>query len=29
MSKVADVNVDLWKRVKEAGFAAMMLTTDT
>ncbi len=29
MSKVTEVNVDLWKRVREAGFKVMMLTTDT
>jgi isopentenyl diphosphate isomerase/L-lactate dehydrogenase-like FMN-dependent dehydrogenase len=29
MSKREDVNKDLWKRVKESGFTAMLLTTDT
>lgn len=29
LSKVDDVNIDLWKRVKEAGFKAIALTTDT
>jgi isopentenyl diphosphate isomerase/L-lactate dehydrogenase-like FMN-dependent dehydrogenase len=29
MSRVPEINEDLWRRVREAGFTAMMLTTDT
>lgn len=29
MSKSEVVNIDLWKRVKDSGFTAMFLTTDT
>ena len=29
MSKSEAVNIDLWKRVKNAGFSALLLTTDT
>lgn len=29
MSKVPEVNEDLWKRVRESGFKIMFLTTDT
>lgn len=29
MSKVPEVNEDIWKRVKESGFKLMFLTTDT
>jgi hypothetical protein len=29
MSKKDDVNEDLWKRVKDAGFTALALTIDT
>lgn len=29
MSKSEAVNMDLWKRVKNAGFTALLLTTDT
>ena len=29
MSKDSEVNADLWKRVKDQGFSAMALTTDT
>ena len=29
MSKREEVNKDLWKRVKDSGFTAMLLTTDT
>lgn len=29
MSKLPEVNEDLWKRVRESGFKVMLLTTDT
>ena len=29
MSKSEVVNIDLWKRVRDSGFTAMLLTTDT
>ena len=29
MSKIAEVNQDLWARVKKSGFTALALTTDT
>lgn len=29
MSKIDEVNIDIWKRVKASGFTAMLLTTDT
>jgi L-lactate dehydrogenase (cytochrome) len=29
MSKVPEVNADLWKRVRESNFKIMFLTTDT
>jgi 4-hydroxymandelate oxidase len=29
MSKREEVNKDLWRRVKESGFTALLLTTDT
>jgi len=29
MSKVPEVNEDLWKRVRESGYKIMFLTTDT
>ena len=29
MSKVAEINADIWRRVKESGFKALALTTDT
>jgi len=29
MSKVPEVNEDLWKRVRESGVKIMFLTTDT
>lgn len=29
MSKLPDVNKDIWSRIKKAGFKAVALTTDT
>jgi len=29
LSKMEDVNFDIWKRAKENGFTALALTTDT
>jgi hypothetical protein len=29
MSKIPEINADLWSRVKKSGFKALALTTDT
>jgi (S)-2-hydroxy-acid oxidase len=29
MSKIPEVNIDIWSRVKKSGFTALALTTDT
>jgi len=29
LSKIPEVNADLWKRVRESGFTCMALTVDT